>query len=104
MFWMCIRIASNVANLIHIHNIGFYGEISKFFTFYHFDFDPRFPPSYYMLGGNLGSLLYRDVSVMIIREINKTILRCTGFLPYTLNNVIVSYTCVLSAKQARGKT
>ena len=26
MFWMCIR------------------EISKFFTFYHFDSDPRFPP------------------------------------------------------------
>ena len=21
-----------------------YGEISKFFTFYHFDSDPRFPP------------------------------------------------------------
>ena len=21
-----------------------YGEILKFFTFYHFDFDPRFPP------------------------------------------------------------
>ena len=30
--------------LIHIHNIRFYGEISKIFTFYHFDSDPRFPP------------------------------------------------------------
>ena len=39
MFWMCIRIY-----LIHIHNIWFYGEISIFFTFYHFDSDPRFPP------------------------------------------------------------
>ena len=36
-----------------------------FFTFYYFDFDPRFHPFYYMLGGNLGSLLYGDVSVMI---------------------------------------
>ena len=36
-----------------------------FFTFYHFDSDPRFPPFLlYMLGGNLGSLLYGDVSVM----------------------------------------
>ena len=26
--------------------------------------DPRFSPFYYMLGGNLGSLLYGDVSVM----------------------------------------
>ena len=38
MLWMCIRIASP------IHNILFYGEILKFFTFYHFDPDPRFPP------------------------------------------------------------
>ena len=29
-----------------------------------FDSDPRFPPFYYMLGGNPGSLLYGDVSVM----------------------------------------
>ena len=50
MFWMCIRIASI---LIHIHNISFYGEISKFFNFYHFDSDPRFPP-----------FLYGDVSVI----------------------------------------
>ena len=47
MFWMCIRIASVrrfEATLIHIHNICFYGDISKFFTFYHFNFDPRFFP------------------------------------------------------------
>ena len=28
---------------MHIHNILFYGKISKFLTFYHFNFDPRFP-------------------------------------------------------------
>ena len=53
--------------LIHIHNIWFYGEILKIITFYHFDSefsDPRFPPFYYILGANLGSLLYGDVSVM----------------------------------------
>ena len=27
-----------------IHDMGFYGEISKFFTLYHFDSEPRFPP------------------------------------------------------------
>ena len=32
------------AILIHIHYIRFYGEISKFFIFYYFDSDPRFPP------------------------------------------------------------
>ena len=32
--------------------------------FYHFDSDPRFPHFYYVLGGNLGSLLYGDVFVM----------------------------------------
>ena len=36
----------------------------KFFTFYHFDPDPRFPPFYYILGGKLGSLLFGDVSMM----------------------------------------
>ena len=29
---------------MHIHNICFYGEVSIFFTFYHFDSGPRFPP------------------------------------------------------------
>ena len=36
---------------------------------------PDFPHFYYMLGGNLGSLLYGDVSVMII----------TGTAPYRSN-------------------
>ena len=33
--------------------------------FYHFDSTPDFPHFYYMLGGNLGSLLYGDVFVML---------------------------------------
>ena len=41
-----------------------YGEILIIIHFYHFDSDPRFPPFYYMLGRNLGSLLYGDVSMM----------------------------------------
>ena len=36
------------------------------YPLYHFDSDPRFPPFYYMLGGNLGSFLYGYVSVMLI--------------------------------------
>ena len=35
------------------------------YSFYHFDSDSRFPPFYHMLGGNLGSPLYGDVSVML---------------------------------------
>ena len=39
-----------------------------FFTFYHFDSDPRYTPFLlYMFGGNLGSLLYGDVSVMFVQ-------------------------------------
>ena len=30
--------------LIHIHNICFYGEISKIINLYHFHFNPRLPP------------------------------------------------------------
>ena len=32
------------AILIHIHSIWFYGEISKIFTFYHFDSEPQIYP------------------------------------------------------------
>ena len=53
--WMCIRIASVRRFLYTSTAYEDYGEISKFFTFSQF---------YYMLGGNLGSLLYGDVSVM----------------------------------------
>ena len=41
----------------------------EIFLFFHFDSDPDFPHFYYMLGGNLGSLLYGDVSVMRRQEI-----------------------------------
>ena len=46
----------------------------KNITFSHFDSDPRFPHFYYMLGANLGSLLYGDVSVMRPKShvVNKT--------------------------------
>ena len=63
MFWMCIRIAS----VIHIHNILFYGEILKTFHFFIIlILTPDFPQFYNMIGGNLGSLLYGDVSVMAV--------------------------------------
>ena len=52
-----------VAIQIHIHNVSFYGETSKFFTLIP---TPDFPHFYYILGGNLGSLLYGDFSVMYI--------------------------------------
>ena len=42
------------------------GQISKFFTFYHFDSDPRFPPFLLYVRWNLGSLLNGDVFVMLV--------------------------------------
>ena len=53
MLWMCIRIASVS------------GKILKIIQFIILIPTPDFPHFYYMLGGNLGSLLYGDVSVMI---------------------------------------
>ena len=44
---------------------------------YHFDSDPRFPPFLLYVGGNLGSLLNGDVSVMAFKH-NETGIR--GFL------------------------
>ena len=35
---------------------------------YHFDSDPRFPPFLLYVGGNLGSLLNGDVSVMAFKH------------------------------------
>ena len=37
----------------------------EIFHFYHFDLTPDFPRFYYMLGENLGSLLYGDVSMIL---------------------------------------
>ena len=39
----------------------------EIFHFFHFNSDLRFPHFYFMLGGKLGSLLYGDVSVMILK-------------------------------------
>ena len=44
----------------------------NFSPFFHFDSDPDFPHFYYMLGGNLGSLLYGDVSVMFACELDSS--------------------------------
>ena len=68
---------------LHIQNIRFYGEVLKIIHFYHFDSDPRFPPFYYMLGVNLGSLLYGDVSVMCSSSPYSLLLR--SLLEYSLD-------------------
>ena len=69
MFWMCIRIASlrRGDSNIHPQHMILWRNIENY-PFYHFDSDPRFPP-FLLLGGNLGSLLYGDVSVMFVRKI-----------------------------------
>ena len=52
----------------------------KIIHFCHFDSDPRFPPFLlYVIGGNLGSLLYGDVSVMLI------------FLIYIIRNILIYF-------------
>ena len=43
-----------------------YDFMEKFFSFIILIPTPVFPHFYYMLGGNLGSLLYGDVSVMLM--------------------------------------
>ena len=42
-------------------------NIEIFLSFFILIPTPDFPHFYYMLGGNLGSLLYGDVSVMVLR-------------------------------------
>ena len=62
MFWMCIRIASvrrSYYTSITYNFIEKYRKLSIFIIL-----TPDFPHFYYILGGNLGSLLYGDVSVM----------------------------------------
>ena len=44
----------------------------KFSLFFILNPTPDFPHFYYMLGGNLGSPLYGDVSVMKVSKITKT--------------------------------
>ena len=53
-----------LAILIDIHNTILWRNI-EIVIFYHFDrTNPNFPHFYYILGANLQSLLYGDVSVM----------------------------------------
>ena len=63
MSWMCIRIASRGDSNTHPQHMILWRYI-KIITFYQMDSDPRFPPFYYSIGANLGSLLHGDVSVM----------------------------------------
>ena len=49
-------------------------NIENYPFFYHFDSDPRFPPFLLYVGGNLGSLLNGDVSVMAFKH-NETGIR-----------------------------
>ena len=65
MFWMCIRIAS-VRRFIYTPTAyDFMEKYRNFSLFIILIPTPNFPHFNYMLGGNLGSLLYGDVSVML---------------------------------------
>ena len=58
---------------------------------------PDFPHFYYMLGGNVGSLLYGNVSVMIFKNMvdwwmdKKKVFQCT---PKHYNNTPMQYTAI----------
>ena len=56
---------------MHIHNIRFYGEISKIFTLYHFDSDPRFSPfllySRWKSGVTFVRRCFRDVTCFAMK-------------------------------------
>ena len=62
MFWMCIRIRGDSNS--HPQHMVLWRNIVFFSPFIILIPTPDFPHFYYMLGGNLGSLLYGDVSVM----------------------------------------
>ena len=64
MFWMCIRIASVRRFKYTSTTYDFMEKYRNFSFFIILIPTPDFPHFYYMLGGNLGSLLYGDVSVM----------------------------------------
>ena len=69
------------AILIHIHNIyAFMEKYRKLSICIIFISTPDYPYFYYMLGGNLGYLLYGDVSVMyaLIRSLKNASLRSTS--------------------------
>ena len=64
MFWTCIRIASVRRFEYTSTTYDFMENYRNFSLFIILIPTPDFPYFYYMLGGNLGSLLYGDVSVM----------------------------------------
>ena len=64
MFWMCIRIASVRQFYYTSETYDFMEKYEKLSIFIILIPTPDFPHFYYMLGGNLGSLLYGDVSVI----------------------------------------
>ena len=66
MFWMCIRIASVRRFKYTSTTYDFMKKYQNFSLFIILISTPDFPHFYYMLGGNLGSLLYGDVSVMTL--------------------------------------
>ena len=65
MFWMCIRIASVRRFYYTSTTYDFMEKYRNFSLFIILIPTPDFPHFYYMLGGNQGSLLYGDVSVML---------------------------------------
>ena len=66
MFWMCIRIVTSVRRFYYTSTTyDFMEKYRNFSLFIILIPAPDFPHFYYMLGGNLGSLLYGDVSVML---------------------------------------
>ena len=67
MFWMCIRIASVRRFYYTSTTYDFMEKYRNFSPFIILIPTPDFPHFYFILGENLGSLLYRDVSVMFNR-------------------------------------
>ena len=65
MFWMCIRIAP-VRRFLYTSTTYDFMMKYRNFSLIILIPTPDFPQFYYLLGGNLGSLLYGVVSVMLV--------------------------------------
>ena len=70
MFWMCIRIASVRRFKYTSTTYDFMEEYRNFSLIIILILTQDFSDFYYMLGGNLGSLLYGDVSLMSCQRPN----------------------------------
>ena len=64
---------------------------------------PDFPHFYYMLGGNLGSLLYGDVSVMVKMSSNKAQISLSKRIVFLYGDVSVMPFISMSGKRNRRK-